>query len=478
VNTWRAPFRPARKGLLLAVLLGLPTAVFATSPAVASAGDYRPVRTTPGSYRAYGEDVGAPSSAITSLSAVVGQPVDRPEALSRAAQWVGVVSYSQDQKLAAPDGDGHTYRPDCSGFVSMAWHLPKKADGWDFNTGDFGAWSGKMYLSSLDELRAGDAILGVSYGHIALFDHWDDSQHTSATVYEEYKTGTTAAHHSVSRGFYTTNGFRGIRYLKMSGMNSLSGDGRAELVGLDASGADADRFTVHPNVAGLDGNWGAPYPTASGWTDPDRVRFADLDADGRTDLIRIDPDGTLTAFRNGDAAGNQWYPGVTVGTGWSDPSRTLFADLNGDGKADLISVDSNGDLRAFPNVDGLNFSWGSPRVVGTGWYDPSRVRFADLDGDGRAEVISIDANGDLRAFPNVDGINFWWGSARVVGDGWMEPSRTRFADLDGDGRAEVISIDANGDLRAFPNVDGLNFSWGDPRVVSTGWTDPARTFVA
>jgi hypothetical protein len=130
----------------------------------------------------------------------------------RAAQWVGKVYYSQDQSDAASDGDGHYYRPDCSGFVSMAWHLPKKSDGWDLNTGDFGSWAGKTWLASLDDLEPGDAILGVSYGHIALFDHWDNSAHTSATVYEEYQTGYTAAHHSVSRSFYDNSGFRGIRY--------------------------------------------------------------------------------------------------------------------------------------------------------------------------------------------------------------------------------------------------------------------------
>ena len=50
--------------------------------------------------------------------------------------------------------------------------------------------------------------------------------------------------------------------------------------------------------------------------------------------------------------------------------------------------------------------------------------------------------------------------------------------LSGDARAELVSLDANGELRAFPNVDGMNLVWGEPRVVGNGWTEPARVFFA
>ena len=154
------------------------------------------------------------------------------------------------------------------------------------------------------------------------------------------------------------------------------------------------------------------------------------------------------------------------------------ASLSGDGRDDLVSVDPNGELRAFANIDGLNFSWGAARVVGNGWLDPARVRFADLNGDGRDDLVSVDPNGELRAFANIDGLNFGWGAARVVGNGWLDPARVRFADLNGDGRDDLVSVDPNGELRAFANIDGLNFSWDTPRVVGNGWTNPAATLFA
>ena len=108
------------------------------------------------------------------LSSVAGS-ITRVEILSRAQRWVDLaVPYSQNQSDAYSDGTGGKYRPDCSGYVAMAWHLAKKGDGWDFNTNDFGATSLKSYIA-YDDLLEGDAILGVSYGHIVLFDRWVDA---------------------------------------------------------------------------------------------------------------------------------------------------------------------------------------------------------------------------------------------------------------------------------------------------------------
>jgi hypothetical protein len=69
----------------------------------------------------------------------VGGSITRSEVIARAQYWLdrGDTWYSLDQADAISDGTGGAYRPDCSGFVSMAWHLPKKTDGWDFNVKDF-----------------------------------------------------------------------------------------------------------------------------------------------------------------------------------------------------------------------------------------------------------------------------------------------------------------------------------------------------
>jgi hypothetical protein len=169
-----------------------------------------------------------------------------------------------------------------------------------------------------------------------------------------------------------------------------------------------------------------------------------------------------------------WFNGIEYGQSNSQTWRntTSFncpaSSLSGDGRAELVSQDANGQLIAYPNIDGLNFSWGTSRVIGTGWTDPARTHFADLNGDGRTELISQDTAGNLIAYPNIDAMSFNWGTSRVVGTGWTDPARLHFADLDGDRRAELILQDTAGNLIAYPNIDGLNFNWGTPRVIGTG----------
>jgi hypothetical protein len=114
-------------------------------------------------------------------ASTVGGTITRAEVISRAIYWLnrGDTWYSQDQSKAISDGTGGAYRPDCSGFVAMTWHLPKKTDGWDFNVRDFvngpspsaPGWAGVTHVS-LDNMKAGDAIVRRDLGHIELFDTW------------------------------------------------------------------------------------------------------------------------------------------------------------------------------------------------------------------------------------------------------------------------------------------------------------------
>ncbi|MFC7480815.1 hypothetical protein ACFQX7_13375 [Luedemannella flava] len=98
-------------------------------------------------------------------ASVVGGAITPGEMLSRAQFWVDSgVTYTQTGTWA-PDPQGRKYRRDCSGLVSMAWHL---ADSHSSRT--FMTWGGKHNLPSLYDLRAGDAM--VYPGHIELFVRW------------------------------------------------------------------------------------------------------------------------------------------------------------------------------------------------------------------------------------------------------------------------------------------------------------------
>jgi RecB family endonuclease NucS len=166
----------------------------------------------------------------------VGGQITRAEVIARARYWYerGDTWYSQDQADAISDGDGHSYRPDCSGLVAMAWHLPKKSDGWDLNTSDFHSWDGKTWLGSLHDLLPGDAVL--KSGHMELFEKWvDENDHSrGAWVYSENDYGQKTNHNINSWSEMTS--YRGIRYDNIAdGSGGTPGSGRIGIIKFDGT---------------------------------------------------------------------------------------------------------------------------------------------------------------------------------------------------------------------------------------------------
>ncbi|MFD4907564.1 NlpC/P60 family protein [Kitasatospora purpeofusca] len=149
----------------------------------------------------------APVSHAVGVSSTDGQ-ISRAEVLARAQSWVDEgVWYSQ--QVYYTDSNG-TYRTDCSGFVSMAWHLGVSRTTWTL--------PGVSTPISLDSLQPGDALnrlnpyTGEYDAHVVVFAGWTDSAHTSASVYEEARPGTQARRIAYSRSYLTSQNFKAFRY--------------------------------------------------------------------------------------------------------------------------------------------------------------------------------------------------------------------------------------------------------------------------
>ena len=72
----------------------------------------------------------------------------------------------------------------------------------------------------------------------------------------------------------------------------------------------------------------------------------------------------------------------------------------------LPGMDSGPAAAAAPR----SWPWGVEATVGSGWPDPALIRFADLNGDGRDELVNIQPNGVARAWTNNGRFPGWpWG---------------------------------------------------------------------
>ncbi|WP_074259335.1 FG-GAP-like repeat-containing protein [Agromyces cerinus] len=140
--------------------------------------------------------------------------------------------------------------------------------------------------------------------------------------------------------------------------------------------------------------------------------------------------------------------------------RVNVSDFSGDGAADVLGVNAAGNLMYYAhNGSGLS----APVQIGNGWGTFKHVMAADFSGDGKADVLGVNAEGNLMYYPhNGTGL-----SAPVqIGNGWGAFKHVMAADFSGDGKADVLGVNAEGNLMYYPhNGTGLSA----PIQIGNGW---------
>ncbi|MFI5844683.1 hypothetical protein ACIA8K_33785 [Catenuloplanes sp. NPDC051500] len=119
-----------------------------------------------------------------------GGRITRAAVMARAHDWLSrKVRYSQDNRLARWDlNKGRRYRPDCSGFICMAWAIDSR----DPRYGRaLTTWELRQVVTPISRagLQPGDVLLRARAGHrgsdhVRLFEAWADPARTVATVIE------------------------------------------------------------------------------------------------------------------------------------------------------------------------------------------------------------------------------------------------------------------------------------------------------
>ncbi|QWU13791.1 RHS repeat-associated core domain-containing protein [Paenibacillus sophorae] len=212
-------------------------------------------------------------------------------------------------------------------------------------------------------------------------------------------------------------------------MGELAG-GRLQLLDLKGSGRlNAASFTgplagYHERTES--GEWSLfkpfPYLPNIPINDPN-LRFVDLDGDGHADVLIMDQD-VFTWYpslaEEGFSAARQVYP---VQEGDNDPrlvtadgmKSVFLADMSGDGLADLVRI-RNGEVCYWPNLGYGRFGAkitmdDSPWFDHPGSFRPDRLRLADIDGSGLADILYLGQD-DIHVYYNQSGNR--WSKPRAI----------------------------------------------------------------
>ena len=139
------------------------------------------------------------------------------------------------------------------------------------------------------------------------------------------------------------------------------------------------------------------------------------------------------------------------------------ADLNGDGKADSVAVDAKGKLWLLAG-DG-NGGFAEPDLVGSGWTGLEISAPGDWNGDGKADLLATDAQGKLWLYAGNGKGGF---AARVqAGHGWVGYEIFPTGDLNGDGKADLLATDEDGILWLYAGKEDGKFKAA--KRVGQGW---------
>ena len=185
---------------------------------------------------------------------------------------------------------------------------------------------------------------------------------------------------------------------------------------------------------------GASYPTTG--SDPSGIAAVDLTGSGRTDLVISNfSSGNASIFMHDPANPGKYLAATTVATG-GQPNQVVSADINGDGKPDLVFA----DLSASGNAIVLLQNATSPGTfvtvnLPTGNMTPS-VAVGDLNGDGLPDVVAADydSNGNHGQvtifFQNPASRGTF--VAPVTFPAGAQPQSVRIMDVNGDGLPDLI----------------------------------------
>ncbi|MGW1252849.1 FG-GAP repeat domain-containing protein [Streptomyces sp. NPDC002535] len=149
-------------------------------------------------------------------------------------------------------------------------------------------------------------------------------------------------------------------------------------------------------------------------------------------------------------------------------------DFDGDGTADLLVREVNGDLWEFgtrPVAPGGSVELASGTRVGGGWQSYDRLEAAgNIAGTTAPDVLARDGSGVLWLYQGTGDRDKPLSGRTRIGGGWQTYDRIAAgSDVTGDGRADAVATDKAGVLWLYPGTGNATTPFSARKRVGSGW---------
>jgi hypothetical protein len=236
----------------------------------------------------------------------------------------------------------------------------------------------------------------------------------------------------------------------------IDGNHRPDILGLVSTGY-GDTPTqgyVSTRLQSTAGAFAMPVRFGVG-TGPANLVAADVDGDGRPDLVVANADDQTVTVRLADPAKPGFFlPAVVLSTPGRTPLDVAVGNLSGhtDGRMDIV-VAASGANSVLVFIQTATGTFNAPLTLAVGG-DPQAVTVADLDGNGRADIAVATAANTVSVILNPILSPTFVPQTAVDYPTGVQPVAIKAADLKGDGHLALLT--ANWGASTSPNNLGLS----------------------
>ncbi|MFC4633758.1 FG-GAP repeat domain-containing protein [Dokdonia ponticola] len=265
-----------------------------------------------------------------------------------------------------------------------------------------------------------------------------------------------------SSTFGITDGWGNFTLKRVADVN---GDGRADIIGFGIN----DTFVA---LGSSNGTFGSPILASTTFAYNDSWGFksrhvSDVNGDGRADIIGFGNDATFVALGNSNGTfSTPIFANSNFGSsdGWQIYPKTV-KDVNGDGRADIVGFGSDDTVVAFGQANG---TFSTPFTASTNYgsndtWQGKRREIADVNSDGRGDIVAYGNGGVWISLATTNG-TFSTSFMVLPGhfhDRHFDFEPVRIADINGDNNMDIISLERDFVYLYYGEGDG-NFT--SPRV--------------